>query len=283
MKIYDFPVLRAIPNSIRGKAHLCRFILRLLLPKRGLVCVRGKNGLEFELDGPRGVIPHYILANGLYEESVIQEIVNVCPLNGVFLDVGANVGSISIPVAKFRPDLKVISIEADPSVYEMLVRNVERNSVNNVETVSALVTRSEGVEFIFHRADEDFFGMGSIGTKTGNNDLKLKSTTIDKILSVRGVQQVDVMKMDIEGAEYLAFQGAEECLKDLKVAIFEFNDWSEENMAGVEVGDSQRFLLGRGYSLSKMDSSRTVLSQPLLIGSSMLIATKQAHRFAMLK
>ncbi len=62
-----------------------------------------------------------IFINGIYEQQTSEFIAEKMPVNGVFLDLGANIGAITIPVHNNRKDIKIICVEAAPAVYTYLL------------------------------------------------------------------------------------------------------------------------------------------------------------------
>ncbi len=57
-----------------------------------------------------------LFVNGTYEPEIIEYICSSLPQNGVFIDVGANIGTVSIALAKARPDVEVYAFEASARV-----------------------------------------------------------------------------------------------------------------------------------------------------------------------
>ena len=104
-----------------------------------------------------------IFANGVYEPDTVAGIVGRIPKNGVYLDVGANIGAIALPVARHRPDVRVICIEADPATATVLRRNVANNALPNVTVAECLAGSCSKEAVRFYTATPDRIGMGSVG------------------------------------------------------------------------------------------------------------------------
>ena len=80
-------------------------------------------GLSFVVPNLIENVSFELFVNGLYEESSLKLIIENLPPNGIFVDVGANIGAISVVLAKLRPDITIYAFEASPSVFKYLEIN----------------------------------------------------------------------------------------------------------------------------------------------------------------
>jgi FkbM family methyltransferase len=158
--------------------------------------------------------------------------------NETFVDVGANVGTYSLNIANaYRgKGVNVIAIEAHPENYKALCKNIKLNNFKCVKTVNKAVSDNKGIVAMY-----EYLGYGYsarfeactisnvINRKTsdGNSSLQVQSDTLDNILE--GVK-VDLMKIDIEGAEVLALKGATKTLKQLRKIIVEIHQYNFEKV-----------------------------------------------------
>src|SRR5262249_8075985 len=157
----------------------------------------------------------------------VAAILSRIPREGVYLDVGANIGAIALPVARQRPDVRVICVEADPDMAEVLRRNVANNALPNVSVAECLAGPCSKEAVRFYTAPLDKFGMGSIGPQFDRPSVLLRQVALDELLDDMGVDHVDVMKLDVEGSELGVLQGLTRRLagsRSLKI-LFEFSDW----------------------------------------------------------
>jgi FkbM family methyltransferase len=148
-----------------------------------------------------------------------------------FVDVGAGVGSYTLMIAeKYKSKaVKVIAIEAHPDNYKALRRNIECNSFENVKTINKAVSDNTGNMTLYrqsdiHRARSEQYTsnlnvlyVASLHTITS----QVECDTLDNILAN---DKADVMKLDIEGAEVLALNGATNTLKQLRKIIVEVHN-----------------------------------------------------------
>jgi len=214
-----------------------------------------------------------------YEADVLGLILNECPVNGCFVDVGANIGCFSVPVAKKVGELgMVFAIEASPFVFRYLVDNVEINGLRNVNLIHGAASDSDGDSF-FYEANRNSFGMGSLSS-VNNSEAKVpvKMIRVDSLYE-KFQKKIDVMKIDVEGFEYLVLKGSFNLLKLNLVGliIFEFFDRAESQIPNCKPGDSQRFLRDLGYSIFKLSDyikGKGPLVDIIEVGFEMLVAKR---------
>jgi FkbM family methyltransferase len=220
-----------------------------------------------------------IFANGVYEPDTVAGILARIPRGGVYLDVGANIGAIALPVARQRPDVRVICVEADPDLVAVLRRNVSDNALTNVTVMERLAGSCSEQAVQFYRAPADKFGMGSVGPQFDCPPILLRQVALDDMLDDIGVSEVDVIKLDVEGSELRVLQGLTRRLMEsrfLKI-LFEFCGWAEERIDGQLPGAAQAFLHSLGYrtfQLGRRGETGALVDPPLSTGSAMLLAQR---------
>lgn len=149
------------------------------------------------------------------------------------VDVGANIGHYTLIAAdSVGKEGKVIAIEPDKVNCEYLRKNLVLNSVFHVEIHECAVGAVEEEKVLFlsdinvgdHRTWDD---------GKGRKQNKVKQTTIDKIVDGR---KVDLIKIDVQGAELSVLQGARKTIKrltDLVVAMEFWPNGIRDNCDGV--------------------------------------------------
>jgi hypothetical protein len=93
----------------------------------------------------------------------------------------------------------------------------------------------------------------------------ISAETLDSILAREGIDEVDALKVDVEGFEGQVFEGAAKLLARSKapLIIFEFCDWAERRAQKRPIGYAQRFLLDLGYSIYRLADFMSPRPQPL--------------------
>ena len=136
-------------------------------------------------------------------------------LAGWALDVGAHIGSVTVPLLLDNPDLRVIAIEAIPENVAALMANVDGNGVGDrciVVHAAASDTPDEqriGYSLNFPPDDNAFNQanrfIGSMNAPAGVQEVHVKGVTLRGAMLLRGPAQDDPivwMKIDCEGCEY---------------------------------------------------------------------------------
>lgn len=247
--------LRWLPHGMKGKMRLARALMKRALPDRP-ARIR-VDGLQFQVPSTREPVAMHLIADGAYESTLCAALQSVLRPGSVFLDVGANVGVLSIFAAhRWCPQGTVLGFEASPQIFEHLAANVQVNSHRALDIVHAAVTSHSGDTLTFYNAPESKFGMGSLTNRFGTEGIAVPTVALDDAVRAHGIDRVRAIKVDVEGFELGVFQGATQILSQpsAPVVFFEFNDWAENRPEhGVRAGDAQRFLLGLGYHLQRLE------------------------------
>ena len=188
-----------------------RVLLRLLIGKRRREWVQFV--LELHFDGGYSVIYGSLLPR--YEPDVRRIIKNVLskPHSQTFIDIGAFIGWHTVTAYKIlrkRKVFKIVAVEPDPNNYRELERNIR--GIWGIQLVNEAVFVSDGGEIDFH-IGKVLGGSAAFGSvfptewhvKDGcliARRIRVKTVWLDTLIKRFGLERVDLVKMDIEGAEY---------------------------------------------------------------------------------
>ncbi|MBX2924882.1 MAG: FkbM family methyltransferase [Chitinophagaceae bacterium] len=268
-------------SPFKGKARLARIVLKNAISQRENVLIKGKYNCFYKLPNLRETISFELFINGIYEQGTSNFFRKWIPPNGVFLDLGANIGAISIPLAVQRQDIRIICVEAAPWLFSFLEENIKQNNITNINSVNKALFSKDEEELNFYSPREKF-GKGSLSPVFTDEGVKVKTMTLDTLVEQQNIAKVDFIKVDVEGYEYHVFNGAKQLLQSEHppVIFFEFEDWAEEQ-AGLEIGSAQSILMSYGFKLysAEKDGRFRFQPKPLLKGSKMLLASKVNQRF----
>jgi FkbM family methyltransferase len=142
----------------------------------------------------------------------------------VILDAGANIGLASVYFANKFPTAKIIAVEPEASNYSLLERNVfpyERI----VPLQRALWGENSRIKLI----DPGFGKWGfqthaSEQAKAADVRDEVEAVTVDRIMRDHGIEFIDVLKMDIEGAEKEVFENAAPWIDKVGILIVELHE-----------------------------------------------------------
>jgi FkbM family methyltransferase len=120
---------------------------------------------------------------------------------GVFVDVGANVGTYALALARDVGERgMVIAIEPHPVIHERLAFNRTASNAAQVRLVAAAAGDSDGEVMI--ETDGDNFGASHVVTGRASTDaFKVPCFTLQRILADAGATKIDALKIDVEGFE----------------------------------------------------------------------------------
>jgi len=140
----------------------------------------------------------------------------LCP-GMTFLDGGANEGAYAVfAAARVGPTGRVVAIEPSPRELSRLHANVALNNFGNVNVVEAALADREGVAELL-LADGQHAGQNTLGDfmyqgVAAAGRVQVAATTIDHLMDRGDLTALDVVKLDLEGAELRALQGARRAL-----------------------------------------------------------------------
>lgn len=254
-------ILRYFPN-FRGKHRLSRLLFKNVIKSSTDLKITGKYGCKYLLPNIKENVAFDIYINGIYEPETFEILNENIPQGGVLLDLGANIGAVTIPLCKKRPDIRVVCVEAAPWVYSYLKENIKANQLEKQVSIYNLALFDKDDETLMFTSPKERFGEGTLSLKQqGLDTIPVKSVRVDTLLEQIGISHVDFIKIDIEGFEYFAFLGAVKLLtsEDAPDVLFEFGDWAERN-ADLKLGSAQEKLIDYGYKLYLKDNGTT---QPL--------------------
>lgn len=273
-------LFRNLP-SFKGKNRLAGAFLKKKLGTLKDVRVKGRYGCDYLLPNLIENVSREIFINGIYEKTTSDFFAERAEKGAIFMDLGANIGAISVPLSRKRNDLTIVCVEAAPWLFPYLQQNVGQNGAGRTTFVNKALFNTDDQEIDFYSPDVKF-GKGSFSPTYTHKSVKVAAIRLDTLVRQLQLPRVDFIKMDVEGYECHVFQGAETLLEreDAPDILFEFEDWAEE-LAKQEPGSAQNYLLGKGYKLFRhgADARLYPLTAALTKGSTMILATKKSSRY----
>ena len=179
------------------------------------------------------------------------------PEGGTFVDVGANVGTFALVMARqVGTSGKVVAIEPHPLTFGRLSFNHAASNATQVRLVQAAAGDADGELMIESGGN---LGATHVVTGTASTDaIKVPSLRLTRILEEAGVAQVDSLKIDVEGFEDRVligfFRDAPPSLWPRAVVIEHLsqNEWREDCIAD---------MVARGFAIARKTRSNTFLSR----------------------
>lgn len=188
------------------------------------------------------------------ERFVIERLKAFTPT--IVLDVGANVGDWSKMAAQSFPKAVVHAFELSESTRDTLRHNL--STPRFIVSETALGAKEESLTY------KDYGDLSTVNTMTSSSyhdpDKKytLRSaqvTTGDAYVKARGIDRIDLLKIDVEGAEFAVLKGFEDSLKSQRIRVIQFEYGYANGDAGNLMKDFYALLGDFGYEIGKMWSA----------------------------
>jgi FkbM family methyltransferase len=178
------------------------------------------------------------------------------PEGGVFVDVGAHVGTYALVLAqKVGKNGRVIAIEPHPVAQARLAFNRAASATSQVSLIAAAAGPSDG-ELVIETDGDNLGASRIVAGKSLDNAIRVVSLTLQRILDDAGVTRMDALKIDVEGFEDRVLTGffahAPQTLWPRAVVIEHLSrkDWQQDCIAD---------MLARGYGEVRKTRSNTAL------------------------
>jgi FkbM family methyltransferase len=179
--------------------------------------------------------------NNYHIYSTIQYALNVCQSGDKFVDIGANIGHFTLPLAK--AGIKTLAVEALSKNFILLAEAIVKNSLKNVILVHAAAYSETDIITMAGTSAWGHIGPQGEGVVT-------PAISVDKMLSMYDFTDARLIKIDVEGSELGVLSGMENFLKHNTGAdiIFEANALTCANY-GYSVRDLKQVFESYGYTI----------------------------------
>ena len=161
----------------------------------------------------------------------------------VILDIGANIGITSVYLANRFPTAKIFSFEPLFENYEILKKNTE--NYKNIKVFNFGLGKKNETLDIFLSDDSENFGGGSFFPEVGgvsNRRIKCEIKNIQDTLLELDVKEIDLIKIDTEGAEF-------DILTSLSKKYLESVKWITGELHGYKDFELLDYLQGFGFNI----------------------------------
>jgi FkbM family methyltransferase len=215
-------------------------------------------GAAFRLHHQMSATERGALFNADYNREELDFLRANVPDRGTFVDLGANVGTYALVLARHvGKDGRVIAVEPHPVIHARLAFNRNASSADQVRLIAAAVAPADGELLI--ETDGDNLGASHVVSGAPSaGAIKVPSLRLLRILIEAGVASVDALKVDIEGFEDRAlipfFTEAPQALWPRAVVIEHLSrdEWQQDCIAD---------MIARGYREAGRTRSNTLLTR----------------------
>ena len=187
-------------------------------------------GQSFSLrgsDADAGIVGELERSGGHYQRELAALLRRRLPSDAIAVDGGAHIGVISVLLASLCPAGHVYAFEPVPETSAYLEHNLAANGITNV-TVERLALYREDGEFTL-AFNESYPG----GSHIGDGKCRVTTARLDSWVKSRGLDRLDLVKLDVEGAEPAVLDGAEETLRRFRpLTVVECNPVALPRLGG---------------------------------------------------
>jgi FkbM family methyltransferase len=200
--------------------------------------VEGRHGRFFVLASDT-FISRSLIAYGEWTESEFELMHQVLQPNHHVVDIGANIGSHTVPFAKtVSQGGLVLAFEPQPRIFQLLAANVTINGLTNVRLFPAGCSAQPGVirvPEIDYRPDNNYGGMKLDSFRSTKVVDASKPRTLGQPVQllplddVYDLNQLQLIKIDVEGMELDVLRGAERAIRRFRPILYVENEFAESS------------------------------------------------------
>ena len=141
--------------------------------------------------------------------------------NGSFIDCGCNFGAYSIPIAKEFEDQNIYAFDASKKAIHNLEQNINLNKVKNINYFNIGIGE-KNTEMYFNEEINDLKNDGSFRFTENKSKKKINIYKLDDVFKNEKISLKEniIIKLDLEGFDFLALKGLSETIQKSKVIIF---------------------------------------------------------------
>jgi FkbM family methyltransferase len=224
------------------------------------------NKYSWKPNDPRTAVTSLVVS-GIYEELETSILIQIAQMSSIMIDVGANVGYYAIELGNRMKALsKIVAFEPVSQSFEQLNLNISLNNLESkVKTVQlALSNREEVIDLYIPQVS------GSSATSARNlhpqesfRIEEVKTTKLDSFLESNNIEDCDLIKIDVEGAELFVIEGSMATIRKNHPTIFAelLRKWSAE--FSYHPNDVIDILASEGYNCFAVSPMLPQISQIL--------------------
>jgi FkbM family methyltransferase len=192
------------------------------------------------------------LRSGTYEPHLTAVFERYCRTGMTVVDVGANLGYFSLLASELvGPAGRVVALEPNSENCRLLLSSLRLNDISNVELFPVAAGKATGwAYYVTH--------VGSNGGLVDDGDLLSRFGTVVPTFRLDDLVdgRVDLLKMDVEGAEGLVVEGASRTIeKDRPIVTTELKEEMLQRVSGRSVGEYLGYFGDLGYLPTVLDKA----------------------------
>ena len=195
----------------------------------------------------KGIIKEIFTENSYYFETTKK--------NPTIVDVGAHVGVATLYFKYYFPQANILAIEPHPKAFSLLEKNISENRIENVTAIEAALGITNQEQTIYVDAEDTWLSTtsstnGAWDESQETYPIEVEGITLDEVVMLSqkmyNADLIDLLKIDIEGAEIELLFANALALKKVDQCIVEFHPTREN---GLKLKDFLTFMNKHGFIL----------------------------------
>jgi len=234
--------------------------LRRLAIRSPRIQVR-RNQIFWNLDVSQA-IDLSIYLTGKFEARTLKDILRCISRASIVIDIGANIGAHTLPIAKVLDKGLVIACEPTEWAFNRLNANIELNPLlqSRVNAIQCGLTAVEG-----QKIESDIYSSWPLNTAghpihggVANTTFGAESITLDLLVERLKLPHIELVKIDVDGHEYSVLEGSRASIN--KFHPYLVMEWSPQQIQefGHQPSDLRALLENLGYEPIKFKRSKIV-------------------------
>jgi FkbM family methyltransferase len=145
----------------------------------------------------------------------------------VVVDIGAHIGAFAVRAARLAHRGQVYAYEASSSNYALLMKNRQLNGLENLHIKNRAISNQHGMMPFYTVAENG--GLGSLVQTTNDSREQVQAMPFTDIISENAIERIDLLKVDVEGAEYdILLNCPEDMLSRVQRVVMEYHEFRGE-------------------------------------------------------
>lgn len=214
-------------HKLRFVSIVSKIVLRIrrLFGLKKTLLVKRRLGVDWELN-LHEAIDFCLFAFNNYEPELLNFMKRKLKKNAILIDIGANIGAHTLPMAKHLSQGKVYALEPTDYAYKKLVKNIELNKdIRNIKVEKVFLTNSEmekveTVSSSWNISNIEDPKRNKLDGGFAKSVENANFLTFDDWFESSGLNQIDFIKLDVDGHEVDVLKGAKKVLSKFHPHLF---------------------------------------------------------------
>lgn len=195
-------------GRLPGVAAVYRWVMNLVHPS-GITQISTAD-FPLWINASGGGLHQILLEQGVYEPETTEIMKEIIKPGMTILDIGANIGYFSMLFGKrVGPTGRIVCFEPAPENVDLLKRNIDLNKLDDRMTVVASCVGDSNNPVTLHldSTNQGNHSLSQANVVTEKSTINVPCTTIDTYLTAHPLPHIDLLKMDVQGAELQVLHG----------------------------------------------------------------------------